>query len=305
MEVKIKSEPILFSIVIPAYNREKFLKRTVESVLAQTYPHFEILIIDNQSTDNTFQIAQQLAKQDSRIKAFQNERNFERAYSRNRGMQLATGHFLTFLDSDDILLPHCLEEAYNFVSKNSNRKFFHGLYELRKLDGSLVYHYKFPTLDDQHKAIMEGNFLSCIAVFLHKDLYSTYRFDENPILVGSEDYELWIRIMAKHKLGRINTVLAHITHHEYQTMAKQEFERVMKRSKYIYDKIVSLQDLFQVYKPYLDLFWAHRLLFASTIAISSNNKTKSLYLLLKAIKRKPSILSSYKIYSILKQMIFY
>ncbi|NPA33641.1 MAG: glycosyltransferase [Chlorobi bacterium] len=304
MEVKIKSEPILFSVVIPTYNREKFLRRTVESVLAQTYPHFEIIIIDNKSTDNTFQIAQQLASEDKRIRVFQNEKNFERAYSRNRGMQLANGQFLTFLDSDDILLPHCLQEAYDFASKNSETKFFHGLYELRKLDGSLVYRYKFPSLDNQHKAIMEGNFLSCIAVFLHRDIYSKYRFDENPLLVGSEDYDLWIRIMAKHKLGRVNKVLAYITHHEGQTMAKQEIDRVLKRSQYIYDKIVSSPDLYEVYKSYLDIFWAHRLLFASTIAISSNQKTKALQFLIKTIKKKPTILASYKLYSILKQLLF-
>ncbi len=303
MEVKIKSEPILFSIVIPTYNREKFIKRTVESVLAQTYPHFEILIIDNQSTDNTFQIAQQLAKQDSRIKAFQNEKNFERAYSRNRGMQLATGHFLTFLDSDDILLSHCLEKAYKFVLKNNNIKFFHGLYELRKQDESLVYNYKFPPLGNQHKAIMKGNFLSCIAVFLHKDIYSTYRFDEHSLLVGSEDYELWIRIMAKHKLGRINSVLAHITHHEQQTIAQQEIPKVLNRSKYIYHKIVSSPELLRVYKPYLNLFWSHRLLFVSSIAIANKQKTMALKYLAKAIKTNPSVLASYKTYSILKRVL--
>jgi len=95
----------MVSVIIPAYNSEKYLKQAVQSVLSQTYQNFEIILIDDKSTDNTLGISHFLANQDSRIHVLENPVNIGVAASRNKGMSACTGEYIAFLDSDDIWLP--------------------------------------------------------------------------------------------------------------------------------------------------------------------------------------------------------
>jgi glycosyltransferase involved in cell wall biosynthesis len=304
MAIQVKSEPVLFTVVIPVYNREKFLPRTIESVLAQTYEHFEIILVDDCSTDKSFEIAMAYAEKDQRIRAVRNPQNRERSYSRNRAMELARGEFLTFLDSDDLMKPSCLQDAYEFVSKHPEYKFFHNRYELRDESGKLLYVYPAPSLKNQHKAIMKGNFC-LIGPFLHKEIYSHYRFDENLLVIKSEDYELWIRIMARYRVGRIDKRNVIVIHHEQRSMFAEEAQSLLNRAQYIYNKIISDKDLYSVYKPYLDLFWAHCYLFATHLAIQAGKKTQAMHLLFKAMQKgKLSLLTEKKFYSVLKQFVW-
>src|SRR5690606_12236032 len=95
-----------FSIIVPTYNRVSFIRKTIVSVLHQSYQNFEIVIIDDGSTDNTEKVI--LSLQDLRIKYYKKE-NEERAVARNCGIEKATGDYVTFLDSDDILYPNHFE----------------------------------------------------------------------------------------------------------------------------------------------------------------------------------------------------
>src|SRR6476469_5153496 len=88
------SEYPFFSVVIPTYNRAAFIKATLQSVLSQTYPNFEIIVVDNCSTDNTDQVLDSFIRA-GQIKFIKHEQNFERARSRNTGMKAARGDFLT------------------------------------------------------------------------------------------------------------------------------------------------------------------------------------------------------------------
>ena len=91
---------ILFSIIIPTYNRASLIKETINSVLLQDYPNFEIIIVDDGSTDDTENIVKSI--EDSRIN-YHKKTNAERGAARNFGIKLAKGEYITFLDSDDIL----------------------------------------------------------------------------------------------------------------------------------------------------------------------------------------------------------
>jgi glycosyltransferase involved in cell wall biosynthesis len=115
---------IFFSIIIPTYNRELYIRDTIMSVLGQTFTNFEILIIDNYSTDNTVAIVESF--KDNRIFFHQNHQNFERCYSRNRGIALSKGEFILLLDSDDLFEPNHLQEWYEFIIQlNSPEKVFY------------------------------------------------------------------------------------------------------------------------------------------------------------------------------------
>jgi len=98
----------LVSIIIPAYNCASYLAETVESVQGQTYPHIEIIIVNDGSTDATLEVAQQLAKNDARIKVLSHT-NSKQGKTRNVGVAAASGHYMAFLDGDDIWLPNKLE----------------------------------------------------------------------------------------------------------------------------------------------------------------------------------------------------
>ena len=90
---------------MPNYNCEKFIEETISSVLAQTYENWELLIVDDCSTDSSVEIIKNYCKNDDRIKLFINERNSGAASSRNWALREATGKWIAFLDSDDIWFP--------------------------------------------------------------------------------------------------------------------------------------------------------------------------------------------------------
>jgi len=113
----------LFSIIIPTYNRAHRIRRAIQSVLDQQYISWELIIIDDASTDNTEDVIQPFLS-DSRIRYIKNESNQERCVSRNTGIQAANGEYICFLDSDDYHLPHHLESFYNFLKKNDFPKAF-------------------------------------------------------------------------------------------------------------------------------------------------------------------------------------
>lgn len=113
-----------FSIIIPTFNREKHISETLESVISQSFGDFELLVIDNQSSDRTKEIV--CSYEDERIFFYQNEQNFERCYSRNKGINLSKGKYILLLDSDDLYEPDHLSNWYDFIlSDNTNSDSFY------------------------------------------------------------------------------------------------------------------------------------------------------------------------------------
>lgn len=113
----------LVSIIIPTYNRASIIEPTLNSVLAQTYPHWECLVVDDFSTDNTEEVLGRYAQQDARFKYLLNQRKKGGNGARNTGLLNAAGEWLIFLDSDDLLLPHCLKQRVGFVQERPELDF--------------------------------------------------------------------------------------------------------------------------------------------------------------------------------------
>lgn len=107
------------SVVIPAYNAERYLEETVRSVLAQTYQDFEIIIVDDGSKDGTVALANRLAKEDPRITVLRNPRNQGVAETRNHGIRQATGTYIALLDSDDVWAPAKLEKQLACLTRRN------------------------------------------------------------------------------------------------------------------------------------------------------------------------------------------
>lgn len=197
----------LISVVITAYNHAQYLRESIESVLAQTYRDFEIILIDDGSTDNTKMVA---ARYPQVTYLYQTNQGVSAA--RNAGVRQARGEYLCFLDADDWLLPQALEINFNYLQTNNALAFVSGAYlfahvhyPLRRFVASqrfnleeryLVNEPKKPILKDHYSHFLKGNYVGMHAAVL----YRRWVFDEHlfePDLHRCEDYELFLRIARK------------------------------------------------------------------------------------------------------------
>lgn len=119
----------LVSIITPTYNCGSFITATIQSVIAQTYQNWEMIIADDCSTDGTYEVIEPYLK-DNRIKYFCNERNSGAAITRNNALKLVSGHWVAFLDSDDLWLPEKLERQIGFMEANGYAFTYHQYVEI-------------------------------------------------------------------------------------------------------------------------------------------------------------------------------
>ena len=119
----------LVSVIMPSYGSEKFISKSIDSVLLQTYDNWELIIIDDCSPDESNKIIKEYLSKDSRIKFVKLEKNSGAAVARNKGIEIAKGRFIAFLDSDDLWLPEKLEKQISFM-KDNNLAFTYSSYML-------------------------------------------------------------------------------------------------------------------------------------------------------------------------------
>lgn len=280
-----------FSVIIPTYNRAGFIVKTLESVLAQTYTHFEIIIIDNCSTDNTEELLQPFIAS-GRVRFFKQDRNYERAVSRNRGMSLATGDFVTLLDSDDLMYPSNLADAAAYAVAHPETKCFYNLSEFVNTEGRVVYRPPVPSLDDQWKAITRGNFMACIGDFIHREIYTRYTFDTRPSIIGGEDWDFWLRVLADYKVGRIERVNSGIVQHGGRSVSNQDLVSLRAGHKLLAAKLENDPHLRAVYAPYLKRFRAAMFVYLAILANSGAIYRTTLSYLRRAAAEDWSVVAS-------------
>ena len=109
----------MISIIMPVYNSEMYLETAIISVLMQSFTDFELICIDDGSTDSSLEILERFSASDSRIKVFRNNSNKGAAYSRNRGIEIAHGHYIFFLDSDDWINFNTFEILEPYAKSNN------------------------------------------------------------------------------------------------------------------------------------------------------------------------------------------
>jgi glycosyltransferase involved in cell wall biosynthesis len=257
-------------------------------VFAQRYPPREVLVVDNCSTDGTEEMLRPMARS-GQIRYIRHDQNYERARSRNTGMENAGGDYVTFLDSDDLMYPDNLADAAAFVQKEGWPRFFHNLYELVDPSGRRLHSYRFPRLVEPHRAILEGNFLSCIGVFIHRDIYRQLRFDTDPRLTGSEDWDFWVRVSAEHVPRRIERVNSGIVHHGGRTVVEVDLVALRTRLDLVRRKIESDDHLRRVYGRHLGRLAVASLVFLGTMANSARRFREARGFLRQAFRLDPGV----------------
>lgn len=180
------------SIITPLYNSSEFLKETVESVLKQNYQNWEMIIVDDCSTDNSLQIAQQYAAQDKRIQAHRLPENSGAAVARNKAIELASGRFIAFLDADDIWLPNKLEKQIAFMLR-SNVSFSYSAYEKINEQGETCGLVGVPA-KVSYKELLKTCYIGCLTA-----VYDTQFFGKvfMPLIRKRQDFGLWLKLLKK------------------------------------------------------------------------------------------------------------
>lgn len=181
----------LVSIITPTFNSSNYISQTIYSVLNQTYQNWEMIIVDDCSTDDTFSIISNFAKQDARIKVFQLEQNSGAGVARNHAIQQAKGNFIAFLDADDLWKPEKLEKQIDFM-QTQNIPFTFSFYETIDEVGNL----RNETIITPSKINYEQLFY-CNWIGNLTGIYSVDFFGKIPIssIKKRQDWMLWLHIV--------------------------------------------------------------------------------------------------------------
>lgn len=189
----------LVSIIMPAYNAEKYIAGSIESVLAQTYSDWELIVVDDGSTDTTANVVHEFVKLDSRIKYIFQE-NGRLGKARNTGIRNANGSLIAFLDSDDLWLETKLAAQTTAMAENNADVVFSNCYvftgqnvddETRTFE-SLTGKFSGPDIFD---VLIRQNRIPVLTVMLKRSVFDRVDlFEEGKAYHGLEDYDLWLRL---------------------------------------------------------------------------------------------------------------
>lgn len=195
--------PGLVSIVMAAYNSERYVADAIASVVAQTFQDWELLVVDDGSTDRTLAIASDFAKDEPRIRVIHLDNNRGVANARNVGIAAARGRYLAFLDSDDLWLPPKLEIQIEFM-KRTGAGFSFTQYRRLLQNGRLGREIKAPVAVS-YRQLLHGNLIGCLTVVIDRSQIAAPKLKE----VRHEDYVAWLSILREgHTAYGIQTDLA-------------------------------------------------------------------------------------------------
>lgn len=188
-EGRLPWETGLVSIIMPAYNAENVLAEAIDSVLAQSFTTWELLLIDDGSTDDTLSLARECAARDPRIRVIQLTQNGGVAKARNAGIQAAKGQYLAFLDSDDLWMPEKLRTQTEFMRRNGAEFSFSRYRRFRTGEGAG----KEVRIPDKlsYEDLLKGNFIGCLTVMIDRSYIPSLTMPT----AGHEDYITWLQIL--------------------------------------------------------------------------------------------------------------
>lgn len=184
----------LVSVIMPAFNCEKFIGEAIESVQSQSYSEFELLICDDGSTDNTFAQASKYAQTDPRVKIFKNRFAKGAAGARNTSISMSSGRYIAFLDADDFWRPEKLAKQLDFMRAN-NVHFSYTYYNSFSFsDSSGVLVKSPPTVS--LKKMRYSNFIGCLTVIIDR---TNVKHLWQPDIKKRNDFALWLTILRENK----------------------------------------------------------------------------------------------------------
>ncbi len=267
----------LISIVVPVYNAKASLRKCLDSLAQQTYTEFEVLLIDDGSTDESPEICREFSERDSRFRLI-TQRNAGPAAARNNGMELAAGKYITFVDSDDYVEPQMLEELFRraeesgaditvfgyYLEKNGESKRMVPVYEPGVYRGEACRKLSLDMIDIHTKANLPP--YSWVR-FLRRDFLMGLQLRMDPAIYRSEDYLFWTQVHFRAECVCVASDLA--LYHYIDNAASITHKYVKdywKMAKVIYSRLYEALPSEKAVQQRLDNMLVHRSLIALNIA---------------------------------------
>lgn len=228
-------KPIV-SVIMPVYNAEKYLGKTIESILNQTFEDFELVVVDDCSTDNTIKILREY--QDARIKTYLNKMNKGVAFSRNRAIQHSEGKYIAIMDHDDIAMPMRLEKEMTFLDTHSDYGVVGGKTEIIDEQDLLI--------KKANVAYHNYNYINAIFLFknvfcnsemmFRKDIIEKYNIKYDNDCYGMEDFKFWIQMSKLTKMVMLDDVF--LQHRVHKTsLTSTVFTKFQNERQQIYNEL--------------------------------------------------------------------
>lgn len=238
----------LVSIITATYNSGDFIQDTIQSVLNQTYTNWELIIIDDASSDNTFSIISEFASIHSNIKIFQNENNQGAAITRNKGIKEAQGDFIAFLDGDDMWKPQKLEEQLRFMlDKNADVCF--SSYDLMDESGNFLNKTVKALPKLTHKKFLKCNYIGNLTgMYNAKALGKIYA----PDLRKRQDWLLWLKAVEKSSKSALGMEESLAVYRVRKNSISSNKANLLKYNYFVYKKGLGFSTLKSLY--YLTVF---------------------------------------------------
>ena len=216
----------LVSIIMPSYNTGRFIKETIESVLAQSYPTWELIIVDDCSTDNTDEVVNQYLS-DERIRYIKNDTNSGAAVSRNRALREAKGKWIAFLDSDDLWEPEKLKKQIAFMEKNDYRFSYTNYIEIDEESSPNGKSVTGPKRITKH-GMYNYCWMGCLTVMYDADTVGLIQIAD---IKKNNDYAMWLKVCKKADCYLLDETLARyrkrsgsISNHGYMKLIKWHYK---------------------------------------------------------------------------------
>lgn len=290
----------LFSIIVPTYNRAHLIVKTLHSILEQSFRDFEVIVVDDGSTDNTEEVLQPFLSEKVR---YYKITNGERARARNFGIKQAQGMYISFVDSDDLLYPNYFYESYQFLQNKPDAVFWALSYEIKNTKGKTLT--KQIHKGDLRKKLQYGNFLSCMGVFVKKDILLKHPFNEDRDLSGTEDYELWLRLASRYPLYGIPTICACMINHHDRSVLQINEEKLIKRKNLLIATAYQDEAIRCFYgRKGLRNIKVHSFLYIALHLAMAKKIKKATAFLIKASKINFKVIFSYKWWVIIKKLLY-
>ncbi len=239
----------LVSIIMPNYNGAEYLEKTIKSVLAQTYTNWELLFVDDCSTDNSLEIVK--AFQDERIHILKNKNNSGAALSRNYALREAKGKWIAFLDSDDLWVPEKLEKQIAFMLNNSYNFSFTDYTVVDKEDNILTL-YKPQKANCDYKDILKHCCIGCSTVIYDREALGIVLMPEEAI--KREDFACWLAILREGE----KAYCLHESLTKYRVHTGSVSSKKTKMIKYQWNVYRKVENLSIIKSSYYMLQWAIR-----------------------------------------------
>jgi glycosyltransferase involved in cell wall biosynthesis len=292
------ADPI-FSIVMPAYNRADLVGHAIRSVLGQTFDAYEVIVVDDGSTDATRDEVMKFS--DPRIRYFYKQ-NEERSIARNYGIAKARGQYISFLDSDDYLYPHHLQTAETNLRDKGFPEILHVGYEIKNFDGkTLLIRADFG--DSINRQLIEENILHCNSIFIRREALAQVSFISSRDAILAEDMCLWLRLAARYRIHCVNTVTNVVCEHTDRSLNKLVPEKV-ERSLLLILKTLEADPVFmQYYGKRYYRFKAKKCCFIALSYVMRGDKTIAARYLKRAAQCYPAIVFYKSFLAVLKKIV--